>query len=172
MGGILRNEVSIFIVAAGTNGSALTAADKVVGEITNWKLSGGGRDVESIPVFGGFVDLEKPQEIFEFSADIIVQNTVASTLDRYDIYKFGTGGTSATEGTDRAIFISALTNNNTVWKTFAFNNCNPFTWEPEHSADDLVRGTMSFKFSPTTALGVANLRTSALAYSTSFFNWS
>jgi hypothetical protein len=172
MGGVFPSETSIFIVAAGVNGSALTAADKVVGEVTEWNLSGGEKDIESIPVIGGFVNKENPRSQFEVSFDVIIQNTAASTLDRWDTYKYGTTGTSANEGSAKAIFISSLTNGSTSWKTFAANNCEAVTWEPTMAADDMLRGTLTFKFAPTTELGVANLRTSALAYSTSFFNWS
>jgi hypothetical protein len=171
MGGITPRETSVYIVAAGTNGSALTAADKVSGEITNITITGGALDVETIPVIGGYVDKEMPRDQLEISMDVIVQNTVASTLDRYDIYKFGTAGTSATDGSDKAIFLSALTNSNTLWKTWAFNNCNVVTWEPELAADDMWRGTITFKLSPQTALGSANVKSSALSYSTNFFNW-
>lgn len=171
MGGVFPNETSIYIVAAGTNGSAITAADKIAGEVTNISISGGSKDVESIAVVGGFVDKEMPRDQIEVSMDVIVQNTVASTLDRYDVYKFGTGGTSATDGSDKTIFLSALTNSGTLWKTWAFNNCNVVTWEPELAADDMWRGTITFKLSPQTALGAANVKSSALAYSTAFFNW-
>jgi len=100
---------------------------------------------------------------------VIVQNIASSTLDRWDIYKYGMTGSAATEAEDKAIFISHLSGGN--WKTFACNNCAAITWEPEMAADDMLRGSMTFKFSPTTALGVTNLKTSALAYSVAFFNW-
>lgn len=169
MAGIFPNETSIYIVAADTVGSALTAADKVVGEITNFSLSGGGQDIESIPVIGGFVDKEMPREQFEVSFDVIVSNTAGSTLDRWDTYKYA-DGTSSSESVNKAIYLSALTGSK--WKTLAMNNCRAVTWEPELAADDMLRGTMTFKFSPETSLGVANLRTSSLAPSTSFFTWA
>lgn len=169
MAGVFPTELGIYIVSAGTSGSALASSDKISGEVTNWKATGGSKDVETIPVFGGFVDKEKPQEQYEVSMDVIVQNTSAATLDRYEILKFGSGQTSATTSTDRAIFISGVTG--TLWKTLAFNNCNVVTWEPEMSADDMLRGTITFKLSPQTPLGAANVKSSACAYSTSFFNW-
>ena len=169
MGGVFPSETTISIVASGTNGSAITVADKVAGEVTNWSLSGGEQEIESIPVIGGFVDKEVPRTQFELSFDVIVQNTVASTLDRWDIFKYGTTGSAANEGIDKAIFIMSLTNS--LAKTFAFNNCRTITWEPEMAADDMLKGSLTFKFSPTTPLGVTNLKTSALHQSVSFFNW-
>ncbi len=53
----------------------------------------------------------------------------------------------------------------------AFNNCRAVTWEPEMAADDMLKGSITFKFAPETSLGVANLRTSALAASDGFFAW-
>lgn len=172
MGGVFPKETSIFIAPAGTTGASLTVDHKIVGEITNITVKGGAADSQTIPVIGGFVDKDMPRGQLEITMDVIVQNTVASTLDRFDILKFGSGGTSATDGSDRAIFISSLTNSNTLWKTSAFNNCNVVTWEPELAADDMLRGTISFKLSPQTPLGVANVRSSALAYSSAFFVWT
>lgn len=169
MGGIFPNETYVYIAPLNTNGSALATSDKVVGEITNWKMSGGQKDTESIPVIGGFVDKDKPREQYEMAFDLIVQNTATSTLDRWDTFKYGTTGSAANEGTDKSIFISHISGGN--WKTFACNNCSAITWEPEMAADDMLRGSMTFKFSPTTALGSTNLKTSALAYSVAFFNW-
>ena len=170
MAGVFPNETSVYIVAADVNGSSLTAGDKIVGEITNFSLSGGSENIESIAVIGGFVDKEMPREQYEVSFDVIVQNTASSTLDRWDVYKYGTGGTSVGESISKAIFVSAATGSG--FKTMAFNNCRAVKWEPEMAADDMLKGTITFKFSPATPLGVANLRTSALASSTAFFTWA
>jgi len=164
MGGIFPNETTIYIAASGLDASAVASSNSIVGEITNWSLSGGEADIESIPVIGGFVDKENPRTQFEVSFDIIVQNTSTTTLDRYDTYKYGTGLTSATEGTAHTMWIKHTSNSLT--KAFGFNNIKAVTWEPEMAADDMLRGTMTFKFSPTTELGVANLQTSSTAGST------
>lgn len=164
MGGVFPNETSIYIVAADVNASALASSDKIVGEISNWARSGGEEDVESIPVIGGFVDKESPRSQYELSFDVIVQNTATSTLDRYDTYQLGTGLTSAGESIVKAIYIGHITGG--FSKLTGFNNCRAVTWEPEMAADDMLRGTITFKFAPTTALGVANLKTSTISGST------
>jgi hypothetical protein len=164
MAGIFPSETSIYIAASGTVAASLVASHKISGEITNWSITGGEQDVESIPVIGGFVDKETPRSQFEVSFDVIVQNTAVSTLDRYDIFKYGTGLTAATEGDDRAIGVSFYTNSST--KLIFMNNCRAITWEPEMAADDMLRGTITFKFSPTTATGTANLKTSTVNGST------
>ena len=164
MGGVFPNETSIYIVAADVNASALTVNDKIVGEFTNWKKSGGEKDSESIPVIGGFVDKDKPQAQIELSFDFIVQNTATSTLDRYDVFQYGSGLTSATSGSDRAVYISHISGG--FSKLTGFNNCNVITTESNMDADDMLRGTMTLKLSPQTALGVANIRTSTISGST------
>ena len=172
MAGVFPSETKIYIAPSGTAGSAAAVSGYLVsGEITNWSKTGGDQDVESIPVIGGYVTKENPRSEIELSFDVIVNNTAASTLDRYDILAMGAGQTSATEGDNKSIFIQSF--NGTLYKTFGFNNCRCITWEPEMAADDMLKGSISFKLSPTTELGVANLKTSACAASTSFFStWS
>ncbi len=57
---ISRSKVNIYIVSADTALSDLTATDIYKGDIKSYSKSGGEKDVESDPVFGGFVDKEKP----------------------------------------------------------------------------------------------------------------
>lgn len=172
MAGVFPSDTSIFIVNAGTNASAITASDKISGEITNWSLSGGEQDVESIPVIGGFVDKEMPRGQFEVSFDVIIQDSTAATLDRWDSFKYGssTAYSSALEASAKAIFIDFAPETGTK-KSIGMNNCKGVTWEPEMAADDMLRGTMTFKFSPTTPTGSANLITSAVTAST-LPNWA
>ncbi|RLG33406.1 hypothetical protein DRN98_03990 [Methanosarcinales archaeon] len=166
MGGIFPNETTIYIAPVDVDAASVVSSDSIVGEITNWSLSGGEADIESIPVIGGFVDKENPRSQFEVSFDIIVQNTAASTFDRYDIFKYGTGLTSATEGDAKTIWLKFTSGVTEYTKALGFNNTKAITWEPEMAADDMLRGTMTFKFSPTTELGAANLLTSTIAGST------
>ena len=163
MAAINRGDVNIYIVEAGQPGSALAASDIVSGEITSWGLSGGNKDVESVAAFGGFIDKEKPREQFELTLDIVPKIDTLSS-NRWDTYKYGAGLTSATEGTNKAIFVEASDGTNK--KTWAFNNAFAVTWDPSHSADDNMSGSFTFKFSPTDDAGNANLQTSNIAAST------
>ena len=52
------------------------------------------------------------------------------------------------------------------------NNASVSTSETTLAADDMLRKTVTLQFTPETPLGVANLRTSALASSVAFFNWA
>jgi len=168
MAGVFPNETSVYIVNAGTNGSALTAADKIIGEITSWSQSGMNREIESIPVIGGFVDKENPRDQGEISFDVIVQNTVASTLERWNNYAMASG-LSANEPVDKAIFIYST--NGTTSIGLGINNASITSMERTMDADDMLRYSVTFKFSPTTPLGASNLKTSSLNVSTTFFNW-
>jgi len=168
MAGIFPSETSVYIVAAGTNGSAVTAADKVIGEITSWSQSGMDRETESIPVIGGFVDKENPRSQGEISFDIIVQNTVASTIDRWNTMTM-LNGLSANEPVSKAIFIYST--NGTTSMGLGINNCDINSMERTMDADDMLRYSVTFKFSPTTALGASNLKASSLNVSSAFFNW-
>lgn len=167
---INRDMVSIYIVSADTDGSALATSDIIKGEITSHNLTGGTQDVESVPAFGGFIDKEKPREQFEISMDVVPKiDSSAAVTDRWDIMKYGSTGLSSGEGSSYAIFIVAQ--NGSYYKTTAINNAKVTTWEPSHDADDNAAGSITFKFSPEDDIGAANLKTSALAPSNSFFNW-
>jgi hypothetical protein len=168
MGGVFQDEVYIFIAPANTNGSAITASHRISGEISNFSIGGLEQEREYKQLFGGQLDIEKPRSEGTISFDISVANTFASTFDRWDLYNYPTGrSTDDPEG--KAIFISALSNG--VWKTVAVNNAKVTSLETEHSADAEMTKSVTFSYAATTALGVANLKTSALAYSVAFFNW-
>jgi hypothetical protein len=166
--GVFPNEVGVYIVASGTNGSALTAANKVAGEITNVKVSGLEQPKDMVPVIGGMVDKRTPRTIGEISFDVIANNTATSTIDRWLTYKFPTG-VSTDVTVQKAVFISALSNG-TNW-TLACNNADVTVGDTELAADDMMKFSVTMKFSAQTTTGSANLRTSSLAYSNSFFNW-
>lgn len=174
MAGVLPAYTTIYIGTAGQVSATLChSSNAVVGEIEKFSISGGMRDLETLYVIGGTVDKVKPTEQFEVSFDVIVSDAAASTLDRYDTYRLGTGLTSATTGSNKAIAIVMNSEEGARFKVYAFNNVRAITWEPEMNADDLLRGTMSFKFSPTTSLGVANLKTSTCSTGTAFpANWT
>jgi len=156
---IFPEEAVIFIGAADSSSSSCV---EVQGGITNLSESGGEEDSESVPVFGGGnVDLVKPRTQIEVSFDVILKyQTQASTLLQWDDYKWGnfaaTKVTSAGSGVGKAIYITFT--DGTLFYTRAYNNAKGVTFEPESSADDMLRGTMTFKLSPTDADGIANLQ--------------
>ncbi|MHA1911886.1 MAG: hypothetical protein ACTSYA_09340, partial [Candidatus Kariarchaeaceae archaeon] len=46
-------------------------------------------------------------------------------------------------------------------KSFVMNNVRAITWEPGQSSDDFLKGSITFKFSPTTSDGVSNFKTNS-----------
>lgn len=165
---VFPNEVSIFIQAANTNGSALVAGDKVIGEITNWKINGGSIAKDLVNVFGGQLDIRKPREMIEISFDIYANNLYTSALQRWHTANMS-DGTSASLPVQKTVFLSAYSNSN--WQTFAFNYADVTTSDIEQAADEALKQTITLKVVPVSTLGVANMKSSTLAYSTSFFNW-
>lgn len=178
MGGVFPKNTTIYIGTADQITTGLIhSSNAVVGEIESFNITGGGRDITSVPVIGGFVDQDMPPEQVEVAFDVIVSNSASSTLNRFDAFKFGADANSYRSDltpTTRAIAVLMNTNGAAPFLVYAFNNCKGVTWEPTMSGDDMLRGTMTFKFSPTTNLGAPNLKSSVITSSTSGFpaNWS
>jgi len=163
--GIFPDEATISIVVAGIVGSAVASSDSVTGEVSNYSESGGERDTESLPVFGGGnIDKENPRSQVEVSLDVEMQYlTPTGLVTKWDAYKYGAGLKSATEGVAQAIFIQWTDGTN--FYSRCYNNAKGVSWNPTSSADGNLKGTMTFKLSPTTASGVANVQVSAVATS-------
>jgi len=167
--GIFPDEATIYIVTSGTAGSALVASNAVTGDVSNFSESGGDKDTESIPVFGGGnIDKENPRSQVEVSFDVEMQYVPTyGAITKWDAFKYGTGLTSATEGTAQAIFIQWT--DGTYYYTRMYNNAKGVTWNPTSAADGNLKGTMGFKLSPTTSAGTANVvitSTAASAHTT------
>jgi len=185
MTAISRSKTKIWIVSADTDPTALSysATSDVAatdngyfsGDIKSYSKSGGENDVESDPVFGGFVDKEKPTSQFEISMEI-VPLTDAGISDRWDYMAYGSevvgantiytsaqSGTDTTQPADRMVVIEA--DDGTNQKTLMYNNCNVTVLDLEHNADDNRTYNLSLKLSPTDGNGVANFATANLAAS-------
>ena len=184
MTAISRNKVKIWIAPAGTACSTLVDAAAtsnthlgyLSGQIKSYSKSGGDSDVESDPVFGGFVDKEKPTSQVELSFEI-VPALEAALADIWDYHTYTqelvTGGktvytmasdnldASAVAASDKVVVIQAL--NGTDYKTVAVNNAGVTVLDLEHNADDNRTYNMTMKFSPTNGSGVSNFMTGKLA---------
>lgn len=165
--GIFPNETTIYIVPSGTAGSALATSDKVIGEVTNVKISGLEQAKEVVNVIGGQVDKRTPRTAGEVSFDVIVNNTNAATIARWDLLRFATG-LSTDISADKAVFLQFLSNS--IYDTIAVNNAAVTVGDTEIAADDMLKKSVTLKFMPITTTGSANLRTSAVAASSAFFN--
>ncbi len=163
MGAIQPEEASVLINTVDTEPSAMaTGADTITGSITNFSESGGEEDVESTPVFGGGnIDKIKPRTQIEVSFDIILEYGSSSTL--FDTYKWGAGLKSDGDSVEKTVSIEFTDGTN--FYSRVYNNVRAVTFEPESAADDFLKGTITFKLSPTTSVGVANLQIAATAVS-------
>jgi len=176
MTAISRKMVKIAIVAAGTAPSAVAETDYITGEIQNYSQSGGDTDNESVPVFGGFVDKEKPASQVEVALELIPSLESASRWDAMTYSKdiassalskpiYTMASEKSTLPGNKAIFIQsqALVGTETLSKSIAYNNCDVTTFEISHAADDNRTGNITFKLSPTNSSGVSNYMAADLA---------
>ena len=183
MTAISRSKTKIWIVSSDTDPSTLkstaavdvdnTALGFLSGDIKSYSKSGGDNDVESDPVFGGFVDKEKPPSQVEISLEVVPLLYLAKS-NRWDamvyaadvaqtaksVYTMAT--TTSVIPSDRMVVIQALDGTSTNVKTLMFNNCNVTVLDLEHNADDNRSYNMTMKFSPTDDNGVSNFATAAL----------
>lgn len=172
MTAINRSNVKIAIMAAGTAPSTVKATDWITGEIKEYSQSGGEKDVEADPHFGGYVDKEKPVSQVEVSFEITPD---LEDGDRWEAIARSEDGTNAgvytLAGTvsDKAVFIQATATAGNA--SVAFNNCNVTTLDMSHSADDNRTNTLNLKLSPTNSSGVSNYMSKA-ALMTTLPAWS
>lgn len=158
------DKVKIYIGDAGAIGSDLTSADEYQAEITSFNANGGEIDYDSEAVFGGFIDLKKPQSQYEVSMDVLLRfSDTPSDMLKWDTLK--------SSGTAKMIGIEVTDGTLYYWN--AFNNVRVVNFDKEFEAEGEWRGTMTFKLSPTDADGNKNTQegaTSSLA--TELTSWS
>ena len=144
-------KTKLWIVAADSTYTTLAAdtTSKYEAEATNWNKGGGATDVTSEAVFGGFIDLTKPQEQIELSVDIILRHGTAKRW--HDLTTSGLKYMVVLQNSD-----GAATTPNYYWE--AYNNARVINLESEFAADDNWRGTITFKLSPATPEGVDNIQ--------------
>jgi hypothetical protein len=162
MTAISRSRVKIWIAPLGTAASTLintgtTPLAPIVGEIKSYAKSGGEDQTDSTPVFGGYVDEEKPTSQVELSFDVIPSLENGTRFDALingvDVANAGVY-TMASQAVNRTIFIQATDGSNHF--SWGFNNCNAVSYTNDHAADGNRMGKLSFKFSPTNSNGVSN----------------
>lgn len=175
MTAISRNLTKIWVVAADAHPSTLSqnvwttsnTSGYIAGQILSVSKTGGEVDSESVPVFGGFVDKEKPASQFELEFSIVP--ALESSSFEWETLAYNLDSTSGTAVytsknvalSDRAVFIQG--NSGSTYKSWGFNNCNVVVLDQEHPADDNATQTLRLKFSPTTESGRPNLQYSKQA---------
>jgi len=160
---ILPEEATIYIVDNGVLPSTLSSDDAVQAEVTNFSESGGDEDVESVVVFGGGnIDKVNPRTQIEVSFDVVLRYGTGAT--KWDAFKWGATLTSAGDSPKQDIYIQF--SDGTLFYTRNYQAARGVSFEPDASADDLIKGTMMFKLSPTDADGDANFKVTSTAAST------
>ena len=162
MTAINRSMVKIAIVAADVNASDVAATDYISGEISNYAQTGGNADTESVPVFGGYVDKEKPIEqvevalefIPEIGADSTRWNELSYAKDVANTGVYTMASETSTQAGKKAIYFQAT--DGSTHESICYNNADVTQLEMSHAADDNRTGNITFKFSPTTGDGVSN----------------
>jgi len=153
------DNVKIYIAAVDTIGTALVAGDEYQAEVTAANTSGGEIDYESKAVFGGFIDLKKPQAQITVTLDVILR--FGTDVTQWD--------TLNTSGVSKMIAIEA-TDGGTEFYWNAFNNVRTINFDKEFAADGEWKGTMTFKLSASDAAGISNLQNGGLATATDATN--
>ncbi len=131
-------------------------------DILSISQSGGGRDIEGIKCFGAkTITREKPVEDVEISME------VAMTTSRWDSMVMGTTYADSTEikYTSRKkwrITITwqdpdALVESTSERLRWIFKDVFAVTFEPEHSADEYAKGTITFKVPAFDKSGNSNI---------------
>ena len=173
MSAINRKLVSIAIVDAATNGASLADSDFIKGQIKSYTKSGGDKDVESDPHFGGDVSKEKPRNQIELSFDV-TPNTDDLTKWEDIAYGSATVGSdtiylSSIDPSDKAVFFQVEEGSDI--QTIAFDNARVTLLDMEHNADDNMTKKLSLKLSSENESGRANMAIAKLA-ATDMPNWS
>lgn len=162
---ILPEQATIYITSTSIAPSALASSDSVTAEVTNYSESGGEEDVESVMVYGGGnIDKVKPRTQMEVSFDIVLRyNSTAATMLKWDSYKWGGTSTISSDGDAPSKRIYVQFTDGTLYYTRAYDNAKGYTFEPGAAADDMLKGTITFKLSPTDADGNPNFKGVATA---------
>jgi len=162
MTAIDRDAIKICVCTVNTAASSLiltgtTALGPILGEIKSYSKSGGERETETDPHFGGMVKKKQPIGQVELSFDITPS---AEYADKWDLLAYGTALADTALAVmniapvDRTVFIQALVGTN--YMSYGFNNCSITVLDMDHEAGDVMTKKMTLKFAPETDAGKTN----------------
>lgn len=163
------------LIAIGKEGDSGSEID-ITTQVSSFSESGFGRDITSDPYFGDAkVKIKKSQEDGEISFDIAI------TDEQWDRMFWGGTGSDFTSGSSQSDYRVTVTfidggslvplsteagsasgafdggtTNNMYRKVYA--ECNVTAFEPAASADEYLKGTITFKVPPTDASASGNVR--------------
>lgn len=139
------------------------AAQVITTEVSNFDEGGGGKDVETVAHFGNaYLTIKKSQEQFEVSFDVDVNDTTWAQVMSYDVSTSGSA-TKVTSGGDQLPYKIKIEYLDSEYPAevgsaagvvgagykMLFYNAYGVNFEKESAADDYLKGTISFRVSPS-----------------------
>ena len=158
--------------------SGQATVTNVEGRVLSWNLSGGGSSTDEVYAFGNKTfNFQKPREKFTVSFEVMVNDSdfdfihLGSSTGTPAIGSMaGKPSTSADTPSQWRVIMwfqaaaSQLSTGPVVVPDTAasvyrmiFIDCKAITFDKEFSADDYMKGTLTFEFSATDADGYANM---------------
>jgi len=149
-------------------------------QISSMSISGFGRDTDYEPFFGDAkIKILKPQEDGEISFDVAVTN------EQWDQMFWGGSGSDFTSGSNQEFWrVSFLVTTgsgtevitpanddsgsasgaigSTVAYRLVYADCNVTAFEPAMESDSYLKGSITFKVTPTDESGLGNVRIQTL----------
>lgn len=149
----------------------------VEGRILSWNVSGGASSTDEVFAFGGKTfNFQKPREKFTATFEVMINNS------DFDYTQFGSATSGAAFGSMTGRVVSSadspsqwrvimwfqesqyhlktgtITVPNETYSIYrmVFCDCKAVTFDKEFSADEYLKGTLTFEFSATDADGYAN----------------
>lgn len=166
--GLQASEITVKIGAADAAYSTCTTFTQ---SLTNFSQSGGGKDIESVALFGGaFLNREKPREQIEVSFDTVYKYGTCSDIDGLLMGSSLTASTVESSQEPSAWIIWLYWTDGTNKYTRAYNNVQGVNLgDLEQSAEGFLEGKVSFKLSATDSTGASNMKSGEVDPSTLSF---
>ena len=160
------------VVTIGAAGADATATANVAFTtyITNFSMSGGDTDTETINIFGGAnIHKRNPRNEVEVSFDYVMRSSGALLFEQLMAGSVLDGSTAvsfANDADEKVVYVELTDEAGTTTKTYAFNNALCSTNEPELAADEHAQGSVTMKLAPTDSSAATNVQIVKAAAST------
>lgn len=129
----------------------------VTTDVTNFTDGGGGKDSDSVAHFGGAkLRIKKPQEDFEVSFDIDINDTFWAQVMSGSITSAGSGTKVTSDGAQSDYKVKLEwedPDTGSAGLKFIYYNALGVSYEKENAADDYLKATVSFKLTAQDSIG-------------------
>jgi len=135
------------------NGSTTT----ITTDVTNFTDGGGGKETESVAHFGGAkLTIKKPQEDFEVSFDVDVNDTFWAQVMSGSVTTAGSATMVTSDGTQDDYKIKLEWNDpdtGSAGYKLIYYNAHGVSYEKDNAADEYMKATIGFRLSPQDDVG-------------------